>query len=465
MEERHSILRRSLRATTGLIIAACAATAVVLMGAVDLPERVQEPVALTANTAQGEVRQLICAGAFSELGADASRSGVAIPTGRASVGVAGTAEESGELSREEKGGTLPQVLQGVTGEPMAGAQVQLVETEMIRGLSASACAEPLNDQWLVGGDTQVGTFTTLNVGNAGDVPATVQITVYGEDGPVDSAQTTGVLVPAGSERTVSLNGYAPDRERLVVNVLSTGAPVTANLGVAQVADITPVAVDTVTRQATAEPTLIIAGVTNVSNVEHTHDEGVGDDFPVTVRALTTDENGGTATVSALTPDGHATELGEIELEPGAVGELVVKRWPARANAVRVDADVPVVGGVQGSAAETDAHDYAWFAPAPLLPERTPIAVPMLVGGELVVVNPGEGPVTVEISDNADDEAEPESVTLPPGAAEVVDAPADASLESSGPVAAGVREVDEAEIAGYPILPISERMGVLTVYPR
>lgn len=473
MSERNDILRSGLRATTGLLITAVAATAVVLISTVPLPERVHEPIELGVNTAQGETRQLICGGSFSELGADASRSGVAIPTGRASIGIAGDAEESGELAREEEGGSLPVVLEGESGDPMAAAQVQMVETSMFRGLTASACAEPLNEQWLVGGDTKVGTFTTLNVGNAGDVPATVQITVYDEEGLVDSVQTTGVLVPAGSERTVSLNGYSPDSERIAVNVLSTGAPVTANLGVSQVVDITPIAADTVTRQSSAATSLNIPGITNVNNIDHTHAEDGGDDFPVVVRALTAEETPGTATVSALTPDGHATQLGEIELTPRAVGELVVDRWPAKANAVRIDADVPIVGGALGSAAEDDTHDYAWFAPAPTLPADTPIAAPVIAGGSLVLANPSDAPVTVEISarveddaEDADADAEPaEPIELPPGSATVVDAPADAILTSSGPIVAGVRAIDNGEIAGYPILPVADRIGELTVYPR
>src|SRR5690606_38739498 len=143
-------------------------------------------------------------GSFAVLGADPARPGVAVPTGVASLTFAGAASSQTELTREEAGGSSPAVLTVPATESFAAAQTQAVVTETLRGLTAAACTEPTNEQWLIGGATMLGVSTTLSLGNPFDVPATVQLTVYDENGPVDSAQTSGVLVPPGSERTISL---------------------------------------------------------------------------------------------------------------------------------------------------------------------------------------------------------------------------------------------------------------------
>lgn len=486
MMERSMILRHGVRATTGLIIAGVAATAVVLLSTLPLPTVDREPVATTVSTTQSTVRNLICAGPFSELGADPERPNEALPVGEPGVLVAGEADETGELEREEGSGSLPTVFESSGTEPLGAAQKQRVSTDTVRGVTANICADPVNEQWLVGGDTTVGTSTTLSIGNAGEVPATVQITLYDEEGQVDAVQTTGVLVPPQSERTVSINGYAPGSERLAVHVASTGAPVTASLGVGETVDIRPVAADTASRQLSAETTLIVPGVTNVADDADTHEADDDQDHdPVIVRMLAPGDDGGNARVEALTPDGGSVDLGEHELEAGVVGDLSVDHWPEDANAVRIEAEVPVVAGVQGKARVETEQDYTWFAPAPLLPSEFPIAAPIVSDGQLVLVNPGSAEVTAtlrslrdvaeaeaaeeEDAEEEDAEDAPEvsetETAVPAGAAIVVEAPRDAELTLSGPAAAGVRVIDGPDIAGYPILPGPASDGTLTVYLR
>lgn len=465
-DQSKRLLRGGARAATGLVIIGVAVGAAVAFGtgAVKLPEVERGVVSLEVDTSPNATRTLVCPGAFAELGADPSQPTLAIPRGETQLHTVGTHDDAIELEREASGGTPPRALSGSAAEPFVAIEYQQVSRTNVRGLTATACSEPSHGQWLVGGATSLGVSTTLVLGNPSEVPATVSVEVYTADGRVDASQTTGVLVPAGSQRIVSVNGYAPGQDMLAVKVESVGAAVTATLGVSQVVDIRPYAADTVTSQLEPQTRLVIPGVANVSSHEHTSDEGEhGDEFPVVVRVLAPGDVGGVATVSAMRPNGKSIALGTVELEPGQVSELVVEHWPEQAQAVQVDADVPVVGAVFGSADVAPSHDYAWFVPAPELTPGVGAATMLVTGSELVVANSGEQEAEVTVT--IEGAAAPTTVVVPPAAAMTVAARGKAVITSSAPVSAGVRFINGASITGFPVLAQSDTVTSLTVYPR
>lgn len=463
MSDNKRLLRGGARALTGLVVVAAAAAAVTVLGTVKLPEVTTEPAAVTVDTTQNAQRTLVCAGSFAELGADPEHPSVAVPQGFATVVVAGEGETS-KLKRPSGGGD-PTVIRADAHNTLGAAQLQSVKTENLRGSTASACSEPRNEQWLIGGSTAVGAATTLYLGNPGTVTATVKIGLYDGEGPVAAIKTAGVILAPGTQQIVSLNGYAPERDRLAVRVESSGAPVTASLGIGQVSGINPFAVSSVTHQNEPQTHLVIPGVANESNRKAgPSDAGEGDQFPVVVRALAPSGDIGTAKVRALDDAGRSTDLGELSLLAGGVAELTIKKWPAGANAVVIDSKIPVVAAVQGSVQHDDDHDNEWFVPAPEILPDAATAIPVVEGGKLVLVNPGDDTATVKIADAAG-KAQATTVELKSGSATVVDAPAAALLTSDRVVHAGVRVVSNGDLAGYPVLPLDPRDGTLTVYNR
>ena len=464
MKERTGrVMRGGLRITTGMVILASGAVAAVVLGSVALPSVERAPVSVTVDTLQQAERDVVCAGAFPVLGADPTRPTASIPTGEAQLTLSGAAGAQMELQSGEAGGAGPQAFSAAAGAQFAAAQTQAVATETLRGRTASACAEPANEQWLVGGATTLGVSTTVALGNAAEVPATVKLTVFDENGEVDARLTSGVLVPAGSSRVVSLNGYAPGRERLAVRVVSTGAAVTATLGVAHVTELRSFAVDTATRQLSPAGTLVIPGIANLSDHQHgPGDAGELDPFSVLFRVLAPGGQSGTATIRALFADGSSEALGEIEYGGNAVAELPIAHWPEEANAVVITAQDPLVGAAFGSADRGAEHDYAWFAPAPELAANTQTAAAVAPGGELVLVNPGTADARVRVGGGPDPAA---TVTVPAGAAVSVDAPAAALITGDAAIYAGVRIATGGDIAGYPVVGLTERASSLTVYTR
>lgn len=473
MSESRTWLRASGRAVIGLSVTVVAVAAAVAVGTVTLPSVSRGAVAIEVDTAQGAGRNLVCAGPFMELGVDVNRPGMSMPIGSPTVSIAGEPSESVTLSTET-GDNAPAVVTAAADELLAAAQVQNLDTPSLAGLAASACGEPANEQWLVGGETRVGTTTTLTIGNPGGVSATVRISLFDEAGPINSVETSGVLVPAGSQRTVSLNGYAPDRAQLAARVLSTGAAVTATFGVSQTRDITPVGIDTVMAQTAPAQQLAFPGVTRTSDeTGHASDAHEMDEFPVSISVLAPGDVAGTAEIRAVDADGSSTVLGRAELVPGTVTETVVEHWDETFGAIVVTSDVPVVGGVRGTAVVNRAHDLGWYSPATELAAGDTVAVPIVdaSGVSMTLLNTGANEAEVSVSRQPDEGllglAKPTLVRVPAGAAiKVPVEPGRAlTLTSDAPIYAGVTLTDGAGIAAYAIEPPREQAGSLTVFPR
>jgi len=491
------LLRGGARAAAGVVIIGVSVAAALALGSgvVPVPAVDRGIVSVDVDTSQNAKFSLVCPGAFGELGADPTQPTEALPSGETELVVTGDSSATRDLAREPAGGTAPRALDAAATDTLAAVELQWVSTETIEGASASACAEPVHEQWLVGGSTTLGISTTVILSNPFEVPATVQLAIFGAEGPLGSSSAAGVLVPANSQRIVSLGGYAPNEQRLAVRVQSTGAAVTAALGVSQTVEINSFAVDTATRQLAPSTQLVVPGVVNAMSDKAVDGVASGEDaFPVVVRLLAPGEEGGVARILALQTTGETLELGTVDLEPGEVFDYIVPAWPAEAQGIEVQADVPVVGAVLGSSDAPPTHENAWFAPAPMLPAGTDVAAAIVSKGRLVIANPGdteaEVTITPYVPESAGDEAgadgasaggsggsaaksadaqakSPKSttVTIEPHSAKPVDAKGKVWLNSTEPVSAGVRVVSGAFLAGYPVLAPTERSSTLTVYPR
>lgn len=469
MTKRKTLITTGTRAITGVVITAAAAVGALLLGTIPFPNATSEPRAVQVDTTQAGARELVCAGAFGELGADPSRPDVAVPVGSPSLTVSGNGELS-ELGLSEADATSvagATVITGTMREPLAAAQVQKLSSATLAGTVASSCVEPVNEQWLLGGESMLGYSTTLSLGNPGEVAATVHISVFDENGQIDDRQTSGVIVAPNSQQVISLNGYAPDSERFAVRITSTGAPVGASLGIAQVDGINAVGVATVTQQVRAATVSVIPGVANDISGNHEplpSDDGPVDPFPLRVQAITPGTASGTAHVYAIDAAGTRTDLGTIEVVPGTLGELEVKSWPQSATAVVVESDVPVYTAAGGATNDDTVYDFDWFTPAPAVAADTELRAAVVSGGILFIANTGSAPANVTVS-ASDADAEPQTLEVAAGSSVAVDVTGAVTIESSAPVSAGVRILGGGAIAGYPVIPSSEPASELTVYTR
>lgn len=461
------IVRGGSRALIGLALTAAGALLIVNLDSGLMPTVTREAPVIEADATQTTLRTVVCSGPFGELGADASQPQTIVPVGEASIVLSDPALALEPLTSEPSGAQPPAFVRSDQLPPVTAAQVQLVGTTNVRGLAAHACQEPSNEQWLVGGSTVRGTSSTLTIGNPGAVPATVRVTVYDENGRVDVADASGVLVPPQSQRSVSLNGYGAGRASLVAHVSSIGAPVVSVLGVAELRDITPVGADQTSGQYDAANVLVFPGASQ--RVEHLHAEtdAQTDQYPAVGRLFAPGDAGGSATFIGVTDTGERQVLAEVSLAAGVVVDTALGGLTENFSAVVVEASVPVVGGLETASIVNDAHDIVWHAPAPRHEAGTPSSVAVAAGGSLVIANLGNEQAEVTIADSVDalQQGQGQTHTLAVGAAATVPASSSAVLQSTQPFAAAVTVVQDPMVSSYPVMSPLQQLKSVRVYPR
>ena len=144
-------------------------------------------------------------------------------------------------SRAIAGGDVTGSLAAATGENgsiitrngdtllVAATESDAVHSELATGYLATECGDPLNEQWLVGGSTTTGRDTIVTISNGSDVEARVDLDIWGSTGLIDAPGSRGIVIPAKSQRSYSVAGFAPDEESPAIHLVSNGAAVWATL--------------------------------------------------------------------------------------------------------------------------------------------------------------------------------------------------------------------------------------------
>lgn len=459
--KRQSVLRGSVRALTGLAVTVVGGVLFLNLGATQIEPMTTEVPAFTVDTTHTARHIAVCQGAFQVLGTDPSKPDESAPVGNATL-LANVEDDA--ISTIGAGRTFAREGQGIA----AGAQSQRIDEEVVSGRVAQACGSPRNESWIAAGSTARGLSGTIILTNPGDVPATVRVTVHDETGELGDASSTGILVPAQTQRTLSLNGFGAGRLSPVIHVQATGAPVVASLALSELRDIVPTGATLTNAQDAPTDTLVFPGVVNFVDHSHHDDESdAPDEFPAFVRLLfppgsTAGSDFANASVQAVMPDGTRVALAEKLLESGTVADVQIDHLPDDAMAVIVDADVPIVGGFFSSLHNNNDHDFTWMTPSTVFEPRDVADVVVLPGGQLTAVNLGDAEVTFTIER---DDAEPAEVTVPGAAAARLEAGRGARISADGPFALGVTITNNRELATYPVLGAPMTLGKLTVYTR
>jgi len=106
-------------------------------------------------------------------------------------------------------------------------QYQLAEDKSIRGLLAAPCLRPQSEFWFVGGSTSIGREALLILTNPSPVDATVDLSIFTENGVSHSAGLSGISVPKSKTTVVPLSSFVLRAQSLAVHVKSHGGSITA----------------------------------------------------------------------------------------------------------------------------------------------------------------------------------------------------------------------------------------------
>ncbi len=353
----------SARLVAGAAIAAAAVVGTVAAIAAPWPQYRAEPVRVDA-TPEASDTLLACDGPLLALGrsadsangltAAAAQQIVSGPADAAAVTSAltgATADASGDAQ------ALRAAPRDRTPTPLAAAGSATVASADLIGFSASACRAPLAESWLVGGATTTGANDLVVLANPGDVPATVQLSVYGAQGVQTPPSGQNLVVAAGQRRVVPLAGLLLGEESPVVRVEASGAPVHASLQASLTRVLLPGGSDQVAPARQADTRLVMPGVQVVTSAEGQAG---------TVLRLLSPGSDATATVTVIPMDATASAAPptEVPLTAGLPTSLDLSGLAAGAYTVEVSATAPIVGATWSTTGFGEGADFAWYAAAP-----------------------------------------------------------------------------------------------------
>ncbi|HEX5859592.1 MAG TPA: DUF5719 family protein [Microbacterium sp.] len=341
---------------------------------------------------------------------------------------------------------------------LSAASSAAVAEPDLTGFAAAACRPPLLESWIVGGTTTTGASDILLLSNPGAVTASVQLTVFGAEGPQSPPGAAGITVPAQSQLALPLAAVAGGEERPVVRVTATGAPVAASLQSSLVRTLVPGGIDVQGAVAGADATQVFAGVT----VLNAPTAGTAATV-VRVLSPTSDTN---VTLSA-TPVGSTAPAATttLPLTAGIPAEVELANLSEGSYVLTAEAEAPVVSAAWQTAGTGVGSDFAWYTPSPPLGAPTLFAVPEGPSPTLTLANRGGETATATLRSAG--RADQEIVVPAQGAVDVALEPnAIYTLDAGGAeaITGGVAFAEPGALAGLPVWPADAGAEPVIVYP-
>lgn len=347
-------------------------------------------------------------------------------------------------------------------DDVAATERQQLDEPELRGLAVAECLPPAPTSWLVGGSTTTGRSTLLVMSNPGEVPATVDLAVWGADGPLDTPGTEGLVVAPGAQRVIPLAGLAPDLASPVVSVTSRGGAVAATLQQSTIVGLEPAGVDIVTPvRAPAERVVIpVLPIVDSEGLARSVSAFGATDFAPILRVLVPGDEPAEVTVSLLPDSGAEGSALTATVDAGAVVDLALTELADGDYSVIVEATRPIVAAARASTASDAGVDSAWFTASPALTDgsgETLVAVAPGAGAQLQLVAPDEA-TTVMVDGTTIELPARSRASIPLAGSS---APV---LTVSGTVHAAVSYRTDAGLAAARILPPAAAPRPITVFP-
>jgi len=259
-----------------------------------------------------------------------------------------------------------------------------------RGLVTTACMPAATSSWLIAGGVEPGRLEHLVLVNPGPNPVTVDVSVLGVTGRIESPDGQGLVVAGYARTVILLDAIAGSEPSPVVHVMAHGGRVAAFLSDTWLDGVVSRGGDDVGSQAPPAREQVIAGV------------------PIDGRAIL--RVGVPGDSEAVVESRVLTPSGPRPLSVDGVGRVAARSTkdidlsslPPGAYAVQVRADVPVVAAVMVDRrrAAGAPSDLAWSVAS--LPIRTVAGMALPVSEVKGLVSrldlaATEGPASVRVT--------------------------------------------------------------------
>jgi hypothetical protein len=474
--------RRTVLATTARALGAAltlGAGVALVAGAVLVPLPSYSTEVSSVEVAPTPLPQsLVCAGSLLQL----SNGGGGDATAASGVGTAkrsvGAAEDDIDIAQtplaapdnstvtDETAPTLVTAPDADPGVLVAAAQSIGISQEDIAGLATTNCAEAQAETWLVGGATTVGRTSFVLLSNPSDVTADVDLAFFAENGRLDAPGSTGITVPAKSQRVFSLAGFAPNAKYPVVQVVSTGGYVAASLQQTVIRGLEPGGVELSGPTAAPSTDLVFAGVQIAGTsaiAERLSADGYAD-LQAAVRVYVPGTADATITVSvASESSGSADGSYTLSAPGGVVSELPLKDLPDGTYSVTLDSTQPIVASARTSVLASGAVDFSWNQAATPLDDEALVPIAPGPSPRIHLANSGDDDATVTLRTASGAEVK---IVVPAGGTKGLEAQPSTvyTATMTDAVSIGVGYSSNGQLSAYTIAPPSELAAPIVVYP-
>lgn len=247
----------------------------------------------------------------------------------------GTVTEPGTVWTGEPGGSASAVVVRAQDSVAAGLEVEQLATPAtgaVGDLSGRRCTRPGTSFWFVTDGVALKRSAMLYLVNVDDRPVSVNVAVYGGDGPVNPAAGQGITVGPHSRTSLRLAALAPHAPQAALHVQTRGGRVLAALRTRAGGSEGARQVDWVPRTQAPRRDLIVPGLT----------QGQG---PRRLLLAAPGNRAARARVRLVTTEGTYSPQATARVRVPPRSVVAVNLAPAvskqGAGAVRVSADVPV----------------------------------------------------------------------------------------------------------------------------
>ncbi len=303
-----------------------------------------------------------------------------------------TATASSDADRPLRAWVPQSQVTGVLGTE--GGAAGLTVTQVSRsgagdavGLAELVCPAASTEFWFVGGGSDVGRRTVLELVNPDPTAAAVDIRLFTPAGLAEPVAGQGVPVPGGGRASVRMDQLAPGQPALALHVTARSGRVSAGLFDLSIRGAEPQGIDWVPPAAVPATTLVVPGVFALPDGESE------------LLLAAPGERTASVQVEVVAADGAFIPVGleAVEVPAGGLVAASLTELVGRADVgLLVTADEPVLAGVRLRAGGTP-QDFAYATATPALvgeaaaPTNTPD-----VAARLSVIAPGDA-TTVEVT--------------------------------------------------------------------
>jgi hypothetical protein len=458
-------LTTGTRMLIGAVIAVVIVVAVIVAVGAPVPGVARQALRIS-DTPTPSQTVAVCPGPLLATGRTVGSAGDVAIAADASV-VSGSPDGSArEDSLSAPVGDGPRVLRldptGDVPAAVAAAQSSSVADDDLSGFAAAACTSPQFESWLVGGSTTTGSADLVVLSNPGDVPATIQLTVYASSGVLAPPGGRDVVVAAGTQVVLPLAGLALGELAPVVRVQAEGAAVVASLQSSRTQTLLPVGLDVTGPTSAPAVRQVIVGL-----VTPKPGEGAASNVVTASVRLLAPSEAVTATIRIFAVGGTApvSQPVEVPLGAGIPLEVDLPGLAAGTYTVEVAAPSPIVAAGWSSTAADGPRDNAWIAASPALDEPTYVAVAPAAAGASSTFRVAADSAPARVTLTPLTGGAPIELSLDAGASQVMNvAPGVWRVEASGTVFASVGYVGPAALAAYPVSSSARASAAVVIVP-